>query len=865
MLSDESRPEPSYPAGQLLKTSTATKINAGVSASDAENISAHLDQPLDHTDLRHLTQRTGFGTSAHQFDALIGLTRQTAIDAIVEGLATTPQTPMPAWTSKPAPRFWSLNDYESDELQRFHEQRDLELGELRQWWLAEMLQSSSPQTERLVLFWHDHFATSYHDINRQSIAMARQNATFRKLGSGSYRTLLKAMIRDPALLNYLDNTSNKAEAPNENFGRELLELFTLGEGNFTELDVKNAARALTGYHVAAPYNLQFRKALWNHDSGEKSLFNRTGPFDGDDLIDLILQQPAAAQHLAKKFWHTFVSDAPPDQQVINAWAAAFIKSDYNLTTLYRTVLESDAFWSANHRASIIKSPVQLLVGTARSLEFPKVHWQSLSAASAKLGMELFAPPNVAGWSAGPAFVTSGHLLSRYQILGNLLNPTAQPTADGGMMMNADNTAMATTDNAAQPMQGDTNKDAWLTVTAAAESYRGDVDYRVDLENDTGVLWSSGVLTFTQGYNTELFGQVQYRTELPWRVLRFTPPASLKSQVNRARIYFLNDAASDAGDRNLYISGIEHDGRWVDSATAEQDSGCPPNNSKDNGNLYCEGFITLALPENSALASTSDTASSDTASSDTASDYTAESAHIWWANHQGDGFQNTLSVTLQGMQGPSSLHQTLGFTLRRDIDGSIALRMQRYSCWPECVDPWPACSWRNAVTPPTLTVSFPFSRQHSNDDIDCHYTSLSLADQQRVDVLWNNIDIIIDALKQTRRAAEFSTALADWSRWLRKLRVDYPNSRYAASDMTLSINKKQTTAAPLVRTDIQPPVVSRDIIERLGGIMDQHNMTLADWLLAGLDLSQFTDFASLTDLPLDQQIQQLITHPVLQVQ
>ena len=836
-------------------TSTANKVSAGVTAGGAGDIKAHLDRPLDHTDLRHLTQRTGFGTTPHQFDALLGRTRQAAINTIVEGLATTPQTPMPAWTSQPAPRFWSMNDYESDELQRFHEQRDLELGELRQWWLAEMLQSSSPQTERLVLFWHDHFATSYHDINRQSIAMARQNATFRKLGSGSYRTLLKAMIRDPALLNYLDNTSNKAEAPNENFGRELLELFTLGEGNFTEQDVKNAARALTGYHVAAPYNLQFRKALWNHDSGEKSLFNRKGPFDGDDLIDLILQQPAAAQHLAGKFWHAFVSDAPPDQHIITDWAAAFIKSDYNLTTLYRTVLESDAFWSENHRASIIKSPLQLLVGTARSLEFPKLHWQSMSAASTKLGMELFAPPNVSGWSEGTGFVTSGHLLSRYQILSNLLSPAAQSTADNGMMMNAENTSMPTMDKAGQSMQDNRNNDAWLTVTVAAESYRGDVDYRVDLENDTGVLWSSGPLTFTQGYNTELYGRVQYQTDLPWRITKFTPPTSLKSQATKVRVYFLNDAAGDDGDRNFYVSGIEHNGQWIDSATAEQDSDCPPKNSADNGNLYCEGFITLTLPDSLAPVS----------ADVTTSDYTAESAHIRWANHRGDGYQNTLSATLQTVQGPESLHQTLGFTLRRETNGNIALRLHRYGCWPECVDPWPECSWRNAATPPDLSVSFPFARQHSNDDIDCHYNSLTQADQQRIDALWNSIDVIVEALANTRRAATFGTALTDWARWLQALRADYPDSRYASSGVTLSVKNKQTTAAPLVRTDIQPPIVSRDVIERLSDIMNQHNMALADWLLAGLDLSQLTELDSLNELPLDQQIRQLITHPVLQVQ
>ncbi len=836
----------------------------------ARALTAASTDPLDTTltlaDIRHLTQRTGFGTTVDQFKALQGLTRREAVGHIVEGLRSSPQQPMPAWTQAPAPRFWSLDDYRSDELQRFHEQRDLELSELRQWWLSEMLQTDSPQTERLVLFWHDHFATNYHDIDRQSIAMARQNETFRTLGTGSYRTLLKAMIRDAALLNYLDNTSNKAGSPNENFGRELLELFTLGEGHYTEQDVKSAARALTGYHISAPYNLQFRVATWDQDTDNKPLFNRLGPFDGDDLIDLILQQPAAARHLARKFWSAYVSDTAPDETIIQRWADTFKESNFDLTTLYRTVLESPAFWAQQYRASIIKSPVQLLVGLSRSLEYPKIHWQSLSAASARLGMELFAPPNVAGWSEGAGFVAPGHLLSRHQILHSLMTPEAPLTDSGGMMtMNppamTDATGMNPTGMNPMAMNAASEK-AWLHLTASAEAYEGDVDYRVDLESDTGVLWSTGTQTFERGYDTQLLGPARYRTDLPWRVIAISPPESVRTQTTRVRVHFLNDAAGDTGDRNFYVSGLQYEDRWIDSATSAQDSLCPPENSDDSGSLYCEGHTLFTLPESNLKT---------TQSIVTDTDFTARSAHIWWMNHADEQQQNTLGVTLQHVTGPSSFHNTLGFTLQREPDGSIVLRLQRFACWPECVEPWPACSWRNAATPPSLTVSFPFSRQHSNSDLDCHYTSLAENDQLMVDALWNSIDTIVSALAASPRALKFDNAMRDWQQWLQEHREGTDENRYSKSGATLTILSTTGQGSvpagprPLSRSEIRPPVISTSAIQQLTHILDDRRLNLAHWLLAGLDLHQLPEFDHLSDLAFHEQIGQLLKHPVLQVQ
>ena len=217
--------------------------------------SGTLEKPLSEADARHLLSRTGLGITVAQLDAIKGLNRSDAINKIISGFDSVPHRAMPAWTLDTAPLYWARQDFNREDRRRFDRKRDSELADLRQWWVDTMLTTPSPQTERMVLFWHDHFATSYHSVNRQSIAMARQNQLFRQQGMGDFKALVKNMIRDPALLNYLDNLSNRKGSPNENLARELMELFTLGEGHYGEATVREAARALTAVsytHLTLP-------------------------------------------------------------------------------------------------------------------------------------------------------------------------------------------------------------------------------------------------------------------------------------------------------------------------------------------------------------------------------------------------------------------------------------------------------------------------------------------------------------------------------------------------------------------------------------------------------------------------------------
>lgn len=406
-------------------------------ASSHDSADAIKPLPLSREAQRHLLARSGIGVAPSQLLALQGLTRQEAVDHIVQGLRSKPGQPMPAWVDQALPHYYRRDSMNEEERQQFNNMRDAELKQLRLWWIAEMLETSSPQTERLVFFWHDVFATNYNQIGKHSRAMALQNRTFRELGTGSWEVLLKAMIRDPALLDFLDNNTNRRKSPNENLARELLELFTLGEGNFDEATVKAAARALTGMASSDTFDNAYQLRTWHHDSGEKTLFGKTARFDGDGLVDAILEQPAASRFMVRRFWQAFIADAEPPEDWVEPMAQRFRESGYDLTDLYAAVLSSAAFWAPEHRGALIKSPLDIVIGTARALEYPKSRWQSMTMDMGNLEMDLFAPPNVAGWPEGPAFITPGRLLSRQYALDALVVTDVAVKPGNSMDMDSD--------------------------------------------------------------------------------------------------------------------------------------------------------------------------------------------------------------------------------------------------------------------------------------------------------------------------------------------------------------------------------------------------------------------------------------------
>jgi uncharacterized protein (DUF1800 family) len=281
----------------------------------------------------------------------------------------------------------------------------------------------------MTLFWHNHFATSQQKV-RLGQLMYRQNALLRRESLGNFAILLHEVAKDPAMLVYLDNAGNRKQAPNENFAREVMELFTLGEGHYAERDVKEAARGFTGWSLDRETGEFTNRRAW-HDDGEKVVLGKSGRFDGDDVLDVLLARPETAQFVAAKLWREFVSPTP-DVAEVARWGKTFRDERYEVKPLLRTILLSEAFWSPDARGALVKSPVDLVVGTLRTFSIAPFDLRPAVFACAALGQNPFAPPNVKGWPGGDAWITSSTLLGRKQFLERIFrgaDPTMTATAE----------------------------------------------------------------------------------------------------------------------------------------------------------------------------------------------------------------------------------------------------------------------------------------------------------------------------------------------------------------------------------------------------------------------------------------------------
>ncbi|MFI4859552.1 MAG: DUF1800 family protein [Phycisphaerales bacterium JB063] len=287
---------------------------------------------------------------------------------------------------------------------------------LQEWWLERMVQTPRPMEEKLTLLWHSHFATRHRDI-RDSYLMQQQNAMFREHANGSFADLAAGIVRDPAMIRFLNNDRNNARRPNENLARELMELFTLGEGQYTEADIREGARTLTGYTVDDNDFAFNRRA---HDQGRKAILNEEGWWDGDDFVQLLLRQQACSRFIALKLYRHFVADVSDDwdlvpahqQRVVDALAGVLRDEDYALAPVLERLLKSRHFYDPQIVGRKIKSPVQLLAGSVRALGTPLRETRGLTRALRAMGQDLFEPPSVAGWEGGRAWINTSTLLLR---------------------------------------------------------------------------------------------------------------------------------------------------------------------------------------------------------------------------------------------------------------------------------------------------------------------------------------------------------------------------------------------------------------------------------------------------------------------
>jgi len=375
---------------------------------------------LDPDDARFFLTRVGFAPDNAELAQYEGLTREQAVDKLLAGTRTDAFVPPPDWIFEPIPtraerQAWTPE--QRREQQRLRTQR-YEL--LRAWWLREMLKTPSPLTERMALFWHNHF-TSGQDKVQFPQQMAQQNMLLRSHALGHFGELLHDVAKDPAMLQYLDGASNRKGNPNENFAREVMELFTLGEGHYTQRDVAQAARAYTGWSLDPDTQAYVWRAN-QHDDGEKTVLGQTGAFDGDQVLDILLARPETATFVTTKLWREFVSDTP-DPALIAPIAAQFRASHYDIKVALSRIFLSDAFWSDDKRGVLVKSPVEFVVGTLRAFDIGYDNTEPFAAQVRTLGENLFYPPNVKGWPGGTTWINSSTLLARKQFVEQLFRAT----------------------------------------------------------------------------------------------------------------------------------------------------------------------------------------------------------------------------------------------------------------------------------------------------------------------------------------------------------------------------------------------------------------------------------------------------------
>ena len=748
-------------------------------APDTSQTSASaLEGRLSFADAVHLLQRTGIGASPIEISRILGLDRSTAVNQLIENLDVSPATALPEWVNRPAPAFWARGDMGQDDARDFDRARDREIVQLKRWWVREMIETTSPQTERLVLMWHSHFATAYSGVNRQSTSIARQNQMFRHLGSGNFKTLLKAIVRDPAILNYLDNTSNKKESPNENLARELLELFTMGEGNFDEQLVREAARALTGYNIAEGRNMSFQFEAWPHDEGKKNLFGEVGHFNGDDLIDRILEQPQVATHIARLFWRTFVSDTNTDPNQIDNLAHRFRESGYDIKTLYRATLNSNGFWRAENRGTIIKSPVDLLIGTIRSLGQSPSHWQSLHSWLARFGQDLFEPPNVAGWPGGAYWVAPDRLHNRMTGLMEALS-VEQEGVVGESQAGRTRIKLSAADGmAGESMMSDKRssdsrpKQFPISIKLAAENYQGAVEFDLVLRKAGRKVWSSGKIVVVNGHDTERFGRVE-GASMPWQILQL---GSLDSGVHPDTIEarFLNDKAGPSGDRNLYIDWVRVADYSFFAADGRQDSGCVPMDARSAGNFYCQGILrvdrrTEESPDKATIEQVLDRGG-----------VVAGRVHTWWMDNPDNAWSQMVigltDVQLRSQQSDVTRLHTLMINLVEAEGPGFGIRLDSTGCWPDCVREWPDCAWKSEHDSRDRSLFFP-ARPPSDQTLQCHWEKLGQDGRQLVRSVWRVIPELLVATAAGRKAANRPARFERWEKKVSDMLADLDRSYY----------------------------------------------------------------------------------------
>ncbi len=383
------------------------------------------DRPWNHELAAHLYRRAGFGADWSQLQSAV----RRSPGELVETLVT---------QNLEESDFRATADSLANTVLAGGDPKQLAAA-----WVYRLLFTPTQLLEKATLFWHGHFATSADKVTDARM-MWNQNQLLRQHALGDFASLVQSISQDPAMLVYLDSAINRKAHPNENFARELMELFCLGEGNYTERDVQELARCFTGWEIK---NKRFRKNRYQQDTGEKTVLGSTGTFDGEDAVRVVLQQPRLELFLARKWFRYFVGDEPnPSDELLAPLAARFRDHDLQVAPALRMILSSNIFFSEHAIGRKVKSPVEHVIGLLRCVR-GTTNTETVAQGLHGIGQGLFFPPNVKGWDGGRAWIDSSTLLGRSNLIGRVLSDTATRFDSGSLSEYLKSVNVNTTDDA----------------------------------------------------------------------------------------------------------------------------------------------------------------------------------------------------------------------------------------------------------------------------------------------------------------------------------------------------------------------------------------------------------------------------------
>jgi uncharacterized protein (DUF1800 family) len=391
--------------------------------------------PWDERKAAHLLNRAGFGGPPDEIAALTRLGYEKAVARLLNYDAIPDYYPTPDWVLSPPEELAfpdkvgvkdaALPARERQEKGYRTQAVRSELGnKFKLWWLKRLCITARPFQEKMTLFWHGHLVSSLGD-GMNPYWLFRQVDLYRRLATGNFKTLALEVSKDACMLRYLDNDRNKRKHPNENYARELMELFTMGIGNYTEDDIKQSARAFSGW---SRRDSEFQFSPFEHDYDEKTFLGRTGKFDGADIVNIIFEQPCVARFIATKLWKFFINEEP-EPEAIDQLAQTFRDGKYELKPLLRAIFTSETFYSEKAIRAQIKSPIQLAVNAIRTLKIENPNIPPLVGLLRQMGQDILNPPNVKGWDGGPLWMNTTTLLARYNFAKFILNDGALVDAE----------------------------------------------------------------------------------------------------------------------------------------------------------------------------------------------------------------------------------------------------------------------------------------------------------------------------------------------------------------------------------------------------------------------------------------------------